>query len=105
MGGLPSSVVGVFEPVRDPLHNAGGTVVRGSVWAARRLFAADSMAIGKKNNASGEPAPPQTAGSYAKDPQGGSTLSQACPWRQGRFPVLGVASELRQSLMKCYLGL
>jgi hypothetical protein len=32
-------------------------VVRGSGWAARRLFAVNSPAIGKKNNESGEPEP------------------------------------------------
>ena len=44
-------------PVKDPLHNSGGVVVRGSGWAARRLFAANSMAIGKKNNAADRPSP------------------------------------------------
>ncbi len=42
---------------RDALHNSGGTVVRGSGWAARRLFAANSIAIGKKNNAADRPSP------------------------------------------------
>ena len=42
---------------RDPLHNSGGAVVRGSGWAARRLFAANSIAIGKKNNAADRPSP------------------------------------------------
>ena len=42
---------------RDPLHNSGGTVVRGSGWAARRLFAANSPAIGKKSNAADRPSP------------------------------------------------
>ena len=32
-------------------------MVRGSGWAARRLFAANSMAIGKKNNAADRPGP------------------------------------------------
>ena len=36
---------------RDPLHNSGATVAGGSGWAARRLFASNSPAIGKKNNA------------------------------------------------------
>ena len=43
--------------LKDPLHNSGGTVVRGSGWAARRLFAANSPAIGKKNNAADRSSP------------------------------------------------
>ena len=45
---------------RDPLHNSGGTVVRGSGWAARRLFAVNSPAIGKKSNAADRPSPGTT---------------------------------------------
>ena len=42
---------------RDPLHNSGEAVAVGSGWAARRLFAANSTAIGKKNNAADRPSP------------------------------------------------
>ena len=43
--------------VKDPLHNSGEAVAVGSGWAARRLFAANSTAIGKKNNAADRPSP------------------------------------------------
>ena len=43
--------------LRDPLHNSGGAVAVGSGWAARRLFAANSKAIGKKSNAVDRPSP------------------------------------------------
>ncbi|MEO5658264.1 MAG: hypothetical protein ABIQ90_00505, partial [Polaromonas sp.] len=36
---------------RDPLHNSGEAVAVGSGWAARRLFAGNSHAIDKINNA------------------------------------------------------
>ncbi len=42
---------------RDPLHNSGETVACGSGWAVRRLFAANSPAIGKKNNEADRPSP------------------------------------------------
>ena len=42
---------------KDPLHNSGEAVTVGSGWAARRLFAANSTAIGKKNNATDRPSP------------------------------------------------
>ena len=42
---------------RDALHNSGEAVVGGSGWAARRLFAVNSTAIGKKNNAADRPSP------------------------------------------------
>ena len=51
------TVLRVLHHARDPLHNSGGTVIRGSGWAARRLFAANSPAIGKKNNAADRPSP------------------------------------------------
>jgi len=44
-------------PARDPLHNSGEAVAVGSGWAARRLFAGNSPAIGKKNNAADSPSP------------------------------------------------
>jgi|GEM_PF-48361 len=40
-----------FHSIKDPLHNSGEAVVCGSRWAARRFFAVNSPAIGKKNNA------------------------------------------------------
>ena len=40
---------------RDALHNSGEAVAVGSGWAARRLFAASSSAIGNKNNAGYRP--------------------------------------------------
>ena len=43
--------------LKDPLHNSGEAVAVGSGWAARRLFAANSTAIGKKNNAADRPSP------------------------------------------------
>ncbi len=42
---------------RDPLHNSGEAVAVGSGWAARRLFAGNSPAIAKKNNAADRPSP------------------------------------------------
>ena len=42
---------------RDPLHNPREAVAAGWGWAARRLFAANSRAIGKKNNAADRPIP------------------------------------------------
>ena len=42
---------------RDALHNSGEAVAVGSGWAARRLFAANSTAIGNKNNAADRPSP------------------------------------------------
>ena len=42
---------------RDALRNSGEAVAVGSGWAARRLFAANSTAIGKKNNAADRPNP------------------------------------------------
>ncbi len=42
---------------RDPLHNSGEAVACGSGRAARRLFATNSTAIGKKNNAVDRPSP------------------------------------------------
>ena len=42
---------------RDPLHDSGEAVAVGPGWAARRLFAANSTAIGKKNNAADRPSP------------------------------------------------
>jgi len=42
---------------RDPLHNSGEAVAVGSGWAARRLFAGNSLAIAKKNNAADRPSP------------------------------------------------
>ncbi len=44
-------------PARDPLHNSGEAVAVGSGWAARRLFAGNSPAIAKKNNAADRPSP------------------------------------------------
>ncbi len=44
-------------PARDPLHNSGEAVAVGSGWAARRLFAGNSPAIAKKNNAADRPRP------------------------------------------------
>ena len=41
----------------ESLHNSGEAVAVGSGWAARRLFAANSKAIGKKNNAADRPSP------------------------------------------------
>ena len=46
-----------IETAREPLHNSGEAVAVGSGWATRRLFAANSEAIGKKNNATGRPSP------------------------------------------------
>ena len=43
--------------LRDPLHNSGEAVAVGSGWAARRLFAANSTAVGKKNNVVDRPSP------------------------------------------------
>ena len=43
--------------LKDALHNPRGTVAVGSGWAARRFFAANSMPIGKKNNAADRPSP------------------------------------------------
>ena len=45
------------DAAREPLHNSGEAVAVGSGWATRRLFAANSMAIGKKNNAVDRPSP------------------------------------------------
>ena len=42
---------------RDPLHNSGAAVACGSGRAARCLFAANSTAIGKENNAVDRPSP------------------------------------------------
>jgi hypothetical protein len=50
-------VLSVRDSFRDPLHNSGEAVAVGSGWAARRLFAANSTAIGKKNNAADRPSP------------------------------------------------
>ena len=44
-------------PAKEPLHNSGEDVAVGSGWAARRLFAANSTAIGKKGNAADRPSP------------------------------------------------
>ena len=43
--------------IKEPLHDSGEAVADGSGWVARRLFAANSRAIGKKNNAAGRPSP------------------------------------------------
>ena len=43
--------------LKDPLHNSCESVAAGSGWAARRLFAVNSPAIGKKNNAADRPSP------------------------------------------------
>ena len=43
--------------VKDPLHNSCESVAAGSGWAARRLFAVNSPAIDKKNNAADRPRP------------------------------------------------
>ena len=43
--------------LREPLHNSGEAVAVGSGWATRRLFAVNSMAIGKKSNAVDRPSP------------------------------------------------
>ena len=40
---------------KEPLHNSGEAVAGGSGGAARRLFAANSRAIGKKNYAADYP--------------------------------------------------
>jgi general secretion pathway protein K len=42
---------------KEPLYHSGEAVAVGSGWAARRLFAANSRAIGKKNNAADRPSP------------------------------------------------
>ena len=42
---------------RDALHNSGEAVAVESRWVARRLFAANSTAIGNKNNAADRPSP------------------------------------------------
>ena len=55
----------------EPLHNSGEAVAVGSGWATRRLFAANSKAIGKKNNATGRPSP------LDHRPQG---VMQRLPW-------------------------
>ena len=52
-----TSPLGVSVGPRDPLHNSCESVAAGSGWAARRLFAANSPAIGKKNNAADRPSP------------------------------------------------
>ena len=46
-----------FSAIKDLLHNFCETVTRGSRWAARRLFAANSPPIGKKNNEAERPSP------------------------------------------------
>ena len=51
---IAKSIVIFFK---DPLHNFGEAVAVGSGWAARRLFAANSTAIGNKNNAADRPSP------------------------------------------------
>ena len=47
----------IAEAARDPLHNSCESVAAGSGWAARRLFAVNSPAIDKKNNAADRPSP------------------------------------------------
>ena len=38
------------DQFKDPLHNSGAAVAVGSGWAARRLFEANSGAIGEKSD-------------------------------------------------------
>jgi hypothetical protein len=45
------------QTFKESLHNSGEAVAVGSGWAARRLFAANGKAIGKKNNAVDRPSP------------------------------------------------
>ena len=42
-------------PPGNPLQNSGESVPVGSRWVARRLFAVNSTAVGKKNNAVDRP--------------------------------------------------
>ena len=43
--------------IKDPRHNSGEAVAVGSGWAARRLFAGNSLGFAKKNNAADRPSP------------------------------------------------
>ena len=69
-----------FVAAWDPLHNSGGPVAgpSSSVWGwdARRLFAGNRPAIGKKSNASDRPSPPDHS------PQG---VMPRVPWVRRSF--------------------
>jgi hypothetical protein len=54
---LNSEIKYYLSAVKNPLHNSGEALVCGSRWAARRLFAVNSPAIGKKNNAADRSSP------------------------------------------------
>ena len=57
IAGLAIICIADRAPSRDPLHNSGEAVAVGSGWAARRLFAGNSPAIAKKNNAADRQSP------------------------------------------------
>ena len=86
----------IFAPARDPLNNSGETVAGGSGWAARRLFAANSMVIGKKNNAADRlsPADHRQQGVMQRVP----SCNRASPaTRPGKTPAGDLCSRCQRS--------
>ena len=95
---------------RDPLHNSCESVAAGSGWAARRLFAVNSSAIAKKNNAADRPSPvdhrPQ--GVMQRVPRGRITIAEL-PTRsrcsEQRLTRHDTAPALWQAWFQCKKGL